>query len=159
MFSFFATGLKFMVWGKTCSVEERTIVKKKGLRRTLLFVSDYIPNTNNTTVLFAGVAVSVAARSWPDVILPPLILSFSKAKLTDWLAKWLTDWLAGWMTDWIADWLDSLLTDWLADCLPAWLTDWLAGWLADWRNDWLDSWLNDWLTDWLAGWLAEWLTG
>jgi hypothetical protein len=74
-----------MVWGKTCSVEERTIVRKKELRRTLLFVSDYIPNTNNTTVLFAGVAVSVAARSWRGVIAPPLILRLSEAKLTDWL--------------------------------------------------------------------------
>jgi uncharacterized membrane protein YeaQ/YmgE (transglycosylase-associated protein family) len=109
-------------------------------------------------VLCAGVAISWTAISWRDVIPPPLLLSLSKAKLTDWLAEWLTsDWLTGWLagllTDWLADWLNGWLTAWLAD----WLTGWLAGWLTDWLTDWLAGWLSGWLAGWLTGWMTDWL--
>ena len=89
-----------MGWGKTCSVEEWTIVSSK---RFASYISARVrlhpQHQQYNCVLFVGVTISLTARSWRDVVPTPLILNLPKAQLTDWLAYWLTYWLTYLLVD------------------------------------------------------------
>ena len=84
-----------MGWEKTCSVEERTIVRRNRMASYIsVRVRLHPQHQQYNCVLLASVAVRLTAGSWQDVIPPPSTLCLSKAKLTDWLVEWLADWLA-----------------------------------------------------------------